>query len=672
MANDKEITSQRNIHMSVEITHISYGDPTAWEYVAGESLKTKFETYFPSEVSGQIQIFSGVTLTGGELRKDIDLFVAGYLNNYHQDICCKSFSYEDRQHHDEAIHDVYIQSFFFPIELKDHPARRVRLEGFDIQVEYNRSWHSVTVQSNQQQTSLQNLFTKELDGTPFIRNLIWFRQLTEEDALRIFGYRRYNTIIGDFDVKDMFSSAVRYFDGIRQVMLTAAGKYIVNDIKSSLSSNVTPIRVEAVMNLFKGIREGCGELTRQKLEILTRKLVEYDMPEIGNGVTICQGRAGTGKTVRLLQYAKLKSEEGQRCLLLTYNHALVSDIKRLLAICGIPDKIDKGTVQISTLHSFFLELANAYSISDDKHIEGNFEAQYLERITRLKDVTYNNNIKKRLGWDYIFVDEAQDWSKNEKEILFNIYGAESIIVADGVDQFMRSTVKLDWAQGLDSVSIKKYMTGLRQKYVLSSFVNTFAIMSGINWDVKVNDKLRGGNIIVTNSYTPKLHKELVTSLKEDGNSMYDLLMLVPPSLTEKCGNGTHFKYLESWAKHGIQIFDGTNEANRHRYPTNLNECRLFQYESCRGLEGWCVVCMHLDVAIQAKIDYTLNSNIVREMVDPDIAKRAYAYLWSLMPLTRAIDTLVIVLNDPNSTLGKILKNTAKAMPVIDWRIAETE
>lgn len=658
--------------MPVEITHIAYGDHIAAEYNAAEELKKKFEDFFQENVSGKIQIFSGVTLTGGEARKDVDIFIAGYLDNYHQDICCKSFSFEDKQHYDEAIHDVYIQSFFFPIELKDHPAKRIRIEGFDIQVDYNKSWHSVTIQSNQQQTSLQNLFTKELGGTPFIRNLIWFRQLTEKDALKIFGYKRYNVIFGDFDVKEMFSSAVRYFDGIRQVMLTTTGKYIVNDIKSSLNNSITPTSVESVMNLFKGIREGCGELTRQKLELLTQKLVTNDLSSTNNGLTICKGRAGTGKTVRILQYAKIKAGEGYRCLLLTYNHALVSDIKRLLAICGIPDGIDEGTIQVMTLHSFFFNLGESYSLSDKKWTPGDFDSNYNERISQLKQITTNCEEQHRLGWDYIFIDEAQDWNDEEKDILFNVYGANNIIVADGIDQFMRSTIKQDWSKGVSSFSINKYTIGLRQKNNLSSFVNTFAFMAGVNWDVKINDKLRGGNIIITDSYSSKLHNELVSQLKEDGNSMYDMLMLVPSSLTTKDETGTHYKNIHKMAEKGIQIFDGTNENNRHRYPTNLNECRLFQYESCRGLEGWCVVCMHLDEAIQAKINYAPNFTSNDTMIDPNVAKQTYAYLWSLMPLTRAIDTLVIVLKDSNSKLGKILMDTAKAMRIVDWRISKPE
>ena len=661
--------------MSVEVTHKAFGNRAAAEYTAAESLKKKIEDYFlPMNVSGKIQIFSGITLPGGLPCKDIDIFVAGFLDNYHQVINCETFSVVDRRCCPEAEHDVYVQSFFFPIELKDHPASRVRMEGFDIQVQYNGTWgHSVVNQNNKQQTSLMTLFQSELGGTPFVRNLIWFRQLSQEEALKKFGNRNLNILIGDFEIKEMFSVLLRS-DVRRLVQKTPTGTYVSNDIDYALRRTVTPVSVEAVMNLFTAINTHCGDLTRQKLELLTQKIAEGDMPEMGKEFTICQGRAGTGKTVRLLQYAKKKSDEGCRCLLITYNLALVGDIKRLLAICGVPDKIDEGTVQITTLHSFFLQMAKEYGVSDQVRIDDDFDTEYPIRLASLRSRVAACELKKRMGWDYIFVDEAQDWSDDEKNILFEIYGPEHIVVADGVDQFMRSSTKQNWGKNINNFTVKKYNVGLRQKYILSSFVNTFAIMAEVPWDVKINDDFRGGDIIITDSYNPKLHKELADRIEEDGNAMYDLLMLVPSSLTRKDENGkTHFANLNAMRKRGIMLFDGTNEDNRHRYPTNINEGRLFQYESCRGLEGWCVVCMNFDEMVNEKIDYyaSLPSTNDGEMVDPVIVNRAKAYLWSLMPLTRAIDTLVIVIKDLSGPVWKILKKTDDAMGgVFDWRISE--
>ena len=52
--------------------------------------------------------------------------------------------------------------------------------------------------------------------------------------------------------------------------------------------------------------------------------------------------------------------------------------------------------------------------------------------------------------------------------------------------------------------------------------------------------------------------------------------------------------------------------------------------------------------------------------------KVLTYLWALMPLTRAIDTLVITLKDPNSEVGQIIKKMHDDKRhydgIIEWRI----
>ena len=55
--------------------------------------------------------------------------------------------------------------------------------------------------------------------------------------------------------------------------------------------------------------------------------------------------------------------------------------------------------------------------------------------------------------------------------------------------------------------------------------------------------------------------------------------------------------------------------------------------------------------------------------DPEIIKKRNVYLWSLMPLTRPIDTLVITLNNPDSEVGKMLKELADTYKdFVEWNI----
>ena len=217
---------------------------------------------------------------------------------------------------------------------------------------------------------------------------------------------------------------------------------VIDDVKHALFSN----------------RPNLTGLTRQRLETITQNKIEGNLNDvpIGDHLVVFKGKAGTGKTFRLIQSALQLANEnnGKRCLLLTYNHALVSDIRRLLHFMEIPDGIDNYTIQIQTLHSFFLQLMRLFDIKTP-NLTNAFEYHYKTAIDELneqvqvllddKEISIlKDNHRLAIDWDYILIDEAQDWSDAEKEILYKIYGTAHIVVADGVDQFMRTNARMHW------------------------------------------------------------------------------------------------------------------------------------------------------------------------------------------------------------------------------------
>ena len=62
-----------------------------------------------------------------------------------------------------------------------------------------------------------------------------------------------------------------------------------------------------------------------------------------------------------------------------------------------------------------------------------------------------------------------------------------------------------------------------------NFVNILASELDLTWKVEPNkeDRLCGGEIIITNSYTDILHKELVDRNKRAECENYDILLLIP-------------------------------------------------------------------------------------------------------------------------------------------------
>lgn len=207
----------------------------------------------------------------------------------------------------------------------------------------------------------------------------------------------------------------------------------------------------------------------------------------------------------------------------------------------------------------------------------------------------------------------------------------------------------------------------RQKANLVSFVNAFARLANLDWKVKPNDELPGGEIKIYSNFKKKTFKELKANCEKNKCENYDILILEPPTQVIRDNKGKQFAKAEAYNKAGIPVYDGINDNNRTVYPTK-DECRVYQYDSCRGLEGWCVVCADFDELIQYKLD-TYKANEDELCFDPEVAKKRSVLLWALMPLTRPIDTLVITLNNANSEIGKMLKQLADIYPdFIEWNI----
>jgi hypothetical protein len=200
-----------------------------------------------------------------------------------------------------------------------------------------------------------------------------------------------------------------------------------------------------------------------------------------------------------------------------------------------------------------------------------------------------------------------------------------------------------------------------------AFVNSVAAEMGINWSINADKDFIGGKVVIRRNYDQNYHQQLVQYCKEQHCENYDILFLVPPTMVT---NGC-FKNMDTWKKAGIKVFDGTNAYNREKYSIKVDECRLFQYESCRGLEGWVTICLQFDQIFEEKMkDYQdIGNDDALVMESFEERRWKYVCMWMLMPLTRAIDRLVITLKNPESEIGRILKKVAEKQPdFVDWEI----
>lgn len=652
--------------MAIKINILTHGvDDNTPEYGAAEELKEMLAEDFSKypNAHGQVNIGYSLTLSGQKVR-DIDLLLYGEVDGY----VLKSF-HQGRG--DYARKDVSVESFCYVIELKDHTADKVKTENTHLYVNYRGSWKDVSDQSEAQKYSFMNYFYRACGYKPFVCNIIWMRQISPASMkmLRMTG----NTI-------NVLPSVFTFSDLVHQnIAQLNEGKFHPYDDMYHINVNADGNYLDDMQQLLKERRVASG-LTRRKLECLTQQSIDTAIIN-GSGydkLTIFSGRAGVGKTFYLLQTAlHLANSNGSRCLMLTYNHALVADIRRLLHYIGVPDKVDSYTVQIQPLHDFFIKLM--------KTLTGEYPEDYTDYLNRYRhclkhlheyvteqlsaeDMTYlKDEEQTAIDWDYILVDEAQDWSDAEKSILFKIYGPEHIIVADGIDQFIRSGVKQHWERNVKVNAISKTM-GMRQKSNLTRFVNAFAKAAKLNWEVKVNKNLLGGKVRIVSQYTLAEHEKLMQNCKANDCENYDILLLCPPRMVTRSDGESRFMYAEAVRDAGISVFDGTNKELREQYPTNVKECRLYQYDSCRGLEGWCTVCLEFDELVQYKENiYRDDAEASLALESPEDRRNRFVYLWSLMPLTRPMDTLVITLRNPDSEVGRMLHSIADAYSdFVEW------
>lgn len=675
------------------------GNQDTEEHKDALALKEIFIRDIPRDVNGEILIISNATLFGQET-KDVDLIVLGNFEKFNLYLNSKS---TNSKHEEGELknRNIFFNNFCFVIETKHHRAQDVVLDGLTLCVKYNNRLADVTTQSEKQKYSLMNYFKDRINTSPYICNFIWLRNVNQNSLRSLISEGEYirvnhNYLPSDLNIKWLFQLACLQnfpFTPIDRNTDKEKGYSTFNSLKK-YNDKYDIDEMYSIFQLFEKVKNGTGDLTRKKIEYITRDLLNTQQyaQAIGEKLVIVNGRAGTGKTIKLLTIAcNLALNSGERCLILTYNNALVSDIKRTLALAEVPNQIDKYSINIITLHKFFYELILGFGLVEGKYIP-EYLSNYYNYIVELtkhiesgliddRDIqALMKNRHDEVAWDYVLIDESQDWDIRERDLIFKIFTYKRVLITDGIDQLVRNQAHCNWTKGLrpniDFHLKPPERKSLRQKVNLIKFVNSFANEIGINWNIEPKEELIGGKVIISvKPYNKDLHQKEFSYCKESGNSPYEMMFLVPPSLVDRIktndgkGISRKFKEGENFKQMGIPFWDGTNTDLRTQYVVNLEEHRVLQYDSCRGLEGWTVVCLDLDEFVRYKKD-TYEGTIVEgelALETEEEKMKKFVYLWALIPLTRAIDTLIITVKSKDSEIGRKLYNIYSKHPdFVDW------
>jgi hypothetical protein len=206
---------------------------------------------------------------------------------------------------------------------------------------------------------------------------------------------------------------------------------------------------------------------------------------------------------------------------------------------------------------------------------------------------------------------------------------------------------------------------LRQKENLVAFINAYSQKLDIlGSKVLTKNNMPGGKVIITtDDKLFDVHNQEMQRLCAAGNIAYDMLYLVPHTLVRKSYGESFFALKTQFEQNGIMVWDGTVSSNRDGYSIDAEEVRVLQYDSARGLEGWTVACLDFDEFLEEKSAEYQDGSVDDLMLEsPEERKKKYLYNWAMIPLTLAIDTLVITIKNPASKTASLLREIAEEHP----------
>jgi len=400
--------------------------------------------------------------------------------------------------------------------------------------------------------------------------------------------------------------------------------------------------------------------------LASEELVDELVRQAGSRQLRLLGRGGSGKTTSLALLAVRLAEAGERVLILTFHRTLRSDIAHLVEglarRAGVPaDRIHVETMMsfvLSALQQLGVEIPQNGSDPDYTKLDAALD-ETCALICGSPDQPDSDSARirgtnpVRFAWDHIFIDESQDCMDSERDFLRALYAHRRFILADGIDQMVRRQVACDWNLNVpgEERAVYRLDRSLRMLRNVATFTNCFARALGFDtWRITPQEDLPGGRIIIATGdvLVPGVLTAVVAAAKENKADAVDCLVCLPPKSAE---NGRREDFLRAAESANIPVWDGTLPEMRASAASGLDALRIVRYESCRGLEGWVTLAVDID-------DFAANKSRHPNLVPTDspVEAELVADRWMLIPLTRAVHTLIISLRDPQSRTAQQLRD----------------
>jgi len=551
------------------------------------------------------------------------------------------------------------------VELKQLCAQRFEVRGNQLAARYEKAEDRTVVDQARDGAIAIKRFGASIgqDGV-FVYAVAWLNQVDE------------------FDLQDADVAMVGRQGGCMGIFRAAFSQGdVIGKIKPVPRAKVRAIRDRLIE------KRTLSPLDRKKADRIARnavlETVVRDLSAVaGKKLIRIAGHGGSGKTTALtLLASRLAGGYGARVLVLSFHTALCTDIRSLLeAMPEVAPRVG-DTLCIMSASSFLLSLLNA--IGDvPRQAEGLVDYDRMDEALRAATALLGSGLRKQLfvspfadaderfAWDHILIDEAQDWTDEERDFLIAVYGHDRLVLMDGLAQLVRRQVPCDWLQDVPAAhrEVRYLDASLRMTRNIALFANAFADTIGLgDWRVEPTPALTGGRVVIV---TGPIQNRLpivfaMSEATEAANARpVDMLICVPHSEVEKRPDGIRRSYVGAELEDvGLHTWDASNVVMRSVPPANSDAWRIVQYDSCRGLEGYAALLFALDDLYANKIKYP-NHLAGDAIVNAEMVARRFL----LIPMTRAVQLLIIHIRDEQSPLLSLLREAAALMPrgVVEW------
>lgn len=381
----------------------------------------------------------------------------------------------------------------------------------------------------------------------------------------------------------------------------------------------------------------------------------------------------------------------------------------------------------NVLSNIYKAIVNFESFFKEFEIENKFEL--LENYLNLKKTILKNDgsgeidleeLKKRYKRSInsfkhgraLYIDEAQDCHPLERDIFFELFGTNNIILSTGgKEQLIRYTELCNWkisrAKNIDYYQYPKKRKSFRMKPAIAALANHIATTFGIDLNIEPLDTEDHGAIIIDRNNSNDLDRKaaIINELLRKGTLMgcsnYDALLLLKnskdkdfifsDSLSDSLNVSNKDEKMTDFTINEFDVIKITKKTERVTWPLLtvadkiINEARFWNatgkvdkkkqgipgslsiraiyYESSRGLEAWSVMCFNIDNFFDLKKEEKEAENfLLEEIMEFEERKNKYAATWILMAITRAIDTCYLELSNSDNEFNRCINNFIQLHP----------